>query len=157
MGNGQKTPSAAELVALVRTVSDEPTAVQEALGFLLAQTAEGRALVERAQELRPDFEISRGLHELWITLDADEKLSRLLEHPTFARAEEPFAWQLLLGFAPGDDGLYSLLVEVAARREVLLPADAPGRARLLAVRQRLEREWELERYADRRTRLERGD
>lgn len=152
-------PSTSALVALVRAVTDEPPAVQEALLDLFEGADAGRDLLRRARQLRtPSAENELlSLNDVWLTLDAEEKLDKLLDHPTFARADEPFAWQVLLGFAPGDDGLYGLLAEVAARKDALLPPDAKERPRLAAVRRHIDREWELERYADRRLQLERTD
>ncbi len=119
---------------------------------LLRSTDCGRRFMEHAKAIRPSLDLDgEGLvEELFLTYDADDLLDRLLANPACGSDQEFMIWDQYWKFPPGEDPLYGIMRELAIRRARTGNLKQFTLERIRTVRRVIEREQELENYAEQR-------
>jgi len=119
---------------------------------LLRSSDCGRRFMEHAKAIRPSLDLDGDslIEELFLTYDADDLLDRLLANPACGSDQEFMIWDHYWKFPPGADPLYGIMRELAIRRARTGNLKQFTLERIRKVRRVIEREQQLEDYAEQR-------
>lgn len=143
--------STKDLRPLFKCLIDEGDRLRAFTIKVLRSTDFGRAFLQYAKKIRPSQPIDGDdfdLDELLFTYDGEALLDQLLLNPECGTNPSFYIWQRYWTSPTGDDQLYGIMVEIAQVRERRRGIGREARERLRIVRKCIEREWELERYAE---------
>lgn len=151
----KREPTIEEWHQLIESNSEHEPEIQRTIQILMQNSATGRAYLEYVTQYRPELRDDEELAfiQLVTTYEALELLKQLLAEPRSGTDPDFFLWKDVWG-KPADETVYDYEdIIVVAQAMENDSTDEIERARIRAVRESVEREFEGERYIKRKNSL----